>query len=288
MIKQKALAKLTLSLRINEKRDDGFNNLEALTVFLEDIYDEIELKKTDTNNLSIQMQQNDAYILESDDNNLVMKALKSFNTTLIKNHGITNLASFAIDLKKTIPVQGGLGGGSADAAATLRALNDFYGDVLSESELLEIASKIGSDVSACLSSKSCWMRKRGDEITPVELELDDLYALIVTPNIYCSTPAVFRHYDKISRPKDIGYQAPIHLEKFIPTIHNDLSIAAYDLYPELLDFKNDIETKTGLNFQLAGSGATLFGIGDSDKINECVVAINQIDKKRFCYTSKLT
>jgi 4-diphosphocytidyl-2-C-methyl-D-erythritol kinase len=254
-----AAAKLTLTLRMKDKRDDGFNNLEALTVFLGYLGDRLKFEKTTntTSTLSIENKTKDNIQLDSADN-LIIKALNLFHERLSTISPGMKRQNFDISLVKSIPVQAGLGGGSSDAATTLQFLNEFYGQPFTNTVLYQLAAELGSDVSACLYAQSCWMLGRGEAISPMPIDFGDLCAVVITPDVYCSTPEVFQRYEEMGRPVDEGVAPPPELTSVVASLHNDLGLAAFDLYPELVNFKQRCEEVCSLPFQVAGSGSTLF------------------------------
>lgn len=281
-----ASAKLTLTLRMLEKRSDGYNDLEAFTVFLPSISDQIKITEDDTKTSFEVVSEDD---VPADHSNLVNKAIEIFlDHERIADKEKVNLN---FDLTKIIPMAAGLGGGSADAAATLNALNFIYNDELTTTELMYMAAELGSDVTPCLYSQALIMRGRGDLIDLVDdFFIDELHALIVTPKITCSTPEVYSHYDKLGRPKDEGIQAHKQLNKYIEYHVNDLAIAAYDLYPDLKEIKNQLEASTGLSFVLAGSGSSFFAIEEPDNIIQAKETLLQSDYAndfRLCENSTI-
>lgn len=260
-------AKLTLTLRVIDKRQDGFNNIEALVSFVDGMSETLSIYESQ-NDLSELKVISGGDQLDVGPSNLVNVAIKKFSKVL-------NSRDFHCELEKQIPVEAGLGGGSVDAALTLRMLNEIYGDPFSIDQIMEIASEIGSDVSACVYSQLCWMRGRGENISPVEAaDLEGLAALVVTPSIRCATPLVYQNYDVMGRPSDDGFESPPELVKITSTIHNDLSLSAYDLYPELVNYKKELENITGRKFQLAGSGSTFFTLGNETELNQMLNELN--------------
>ncbi len=268
---ENASAKLTLTLRMRDKRDDGFNNLEALTVFLPEVADSLETSSSGTPLLTVGNVDGTQSVLEADDTNLVVQAWKIFmhHEKIHNKYPILNETTFY--LLKSIPTSAGLGGGSADAAATLRTLNDICGNVLSVSELAALGSSIGSDIAACVYSQALWMRGRGEHVELLEKSsreyFTDLSVLVITPDIECSTPDVFRRYEELGRPVDPGIASPEAIAELTGTLHNDLAIGAYDLFPHLGEFKAALETQLGQQCVLAGSGSTFFIVDVTDRID---------------------
>lgn len=281
------LAKLTLTLRVLDKRDDGYNNIKALTAFVDRITEKLKIYGANIDSPSLRVISGEKN-LDVGESNLINIAIEKYNEALFTEKHI-DPKSIRCELSKTIPIAAGLGGGSVDAALTLRVLNEIYDNTLSSEQLNSIAIDIGSDVSACLYSKLCWMAGRGETVTPVkDVNLGELAALIITPPMRCSTPAVYHHYDKIGRPSDVGLDVPQELLRLCSNIHNDLSLGAYDLYPELISYKKEIESITGRHFALAGSGSTFFTLGNEHDLVDLLKAVkNKLPKNRIVNVGKL-
>lgn len=284
-----APAKLTLTLRMLDKREDGFNNLEALTVFLPDVYDQLQivLRNPGDEILSIYKADGSPSDLPNDETNLVIKALKLFASDSRVQIPREEIDQIGFKLVKNLPSAAGLGGGSSDAAATLRLLNERFGLPLTEMELADLSSEIGSDIPACVYSRALWMRGRGEIVDPIDrFNADGLNILVFTPELQCSTPAVFARYDEIARPVDVGVQAPERLKRFSSNLHNDLALGAFDLFPELTQLRNDLEQATSMQFRLAGSGSTLFAIGTAEEIEKAMQKVRDFSS-RLCAVSRI-
>ena len=182
-----APAKINLCLHVGDKRADGFHKLESLVAFV-DAGDVLRFERAQDLSLTIEGPFADG--LSIGDDNLVFRAAR-----LLSTHA--NVSSGAhIVLQKNLPVASGIGGGSADAAATLRGLVELWGLELSASELLAVAAELGSDVPVCIELASAWMEGRGERITAAP-KLPDCWLLLVNPSVSVSTADVFR---KLGRP----------------------------------------------------------------------------------------
>ncbi|MEZ5215570.1 MAG: 4-(cytidine 5'-diphospho)-2-C-methyl-D-erythritol kinase [Ilumatobacteraceae bacterium] len=212
-----APAKLTLELRMTGVRDDGYHLIDATMVTLE-LHDVVEFR-TPGRGLTASGPFADGVPLGPE--NLVAKALALTGTTA------------AIHLHKRIPHGGGLGGGSADAAAVLRWAG--WTDVAG-------ASRLGADVSFCLVGGRARVRGIGEQIEP----LDPMPEAITTisPPFGCSTPVVYRAWDDLGGPRSSG--------------PNDLEPAALAVEPRLAQWRDRIREVVGTPPILAGSGATWF------------------------------
>lgn len=270
------LAKLNLTLRVLDIREDGYNNIKALTLFCRDIYDVLTLtniKDLEKDLLTVGGNSTVEKNLDVGNDNLILKATEIFKRNLVDEIDMesNNSKNFKIVVEKHIPSGAGLGGGSADGAAILRELNKIYESRFTIDELLDLAMLLGSDVGACLYSQALWMTQRGGTIELIQNEdnsldfLSGYKTLIITPDIFCPTPEIYQHYDLIGRPTHEGIEVPQDFLMLTDNFHNDLEISALDKYDDLKEFKNHIEKITNEKFLLAGSGSSIFCILDVEK-----------------------
>ncbi|HEX4295669.1 MAG TPA: 4-(cytidine 5'-diphospho)-2-C-methyl-D-erythritol kinase [Rhizomicrobium sp.] len=241
----KAAAKINLFLHVGDKRADGFHALQSLAVFAE-AGDELEFRPSQ--DLSLAVRGPFTAGLSAEGDNLVLKAARALN------------AVGRIVLTKNLPVASGIGGGSADAAAVLRALSDMPREAL-----LDIAASIGSDVPVCVASKTAWMEGRGEILTPVA-GVPPMPMLLVNPGVGVSTADVFRGLKTrrgtdLRRPERFG--GAEDMLQFLRTTANDLEAPALALQPVIADVLREIEGAEALISRMSGSGATCFGLFES-------------------------
>jgi 4-diphosphocytidyl-2-C-methyl-D-erythritol kinase len=214
-----ALAKLTLSLRVTGVRADGYHLLDAEMVTI-DLADTL----TFTDGDGLEIEGGPAGLSRGDDN-LVRRALRAVGRTA------------HVRVVKRIPVGGGLGGGSADAAAVLRwaGCRD-----------LELAAGLGADVPVCLVGGRCRVRGAGERLD--ELPFEDRTYTLLTPPFGVDTAAVYRGWDELGGPWG--------------SHGNDLEAAALVVEPRLAAWRDRLEEATGVRPTLAGSGSTWFVEGE--------------------------
>ncbi len=220
-----------------------------------DIHDLIRIEPADT--LRLTLEGPFAPALDSDPNNLVLRAA----TALADQAGFQPGAS--IVLSKNLPVASGIGGGSADAAATLRVLNEFWQVGLADPDLSRLGQSLGADVPVCLFGQTARVRGIGEHIAPVP-ELPDIGLLLVNPGVGVSTAAVFSNRQgAYSRPADLpaSFETAASLVDFLSHCRNDLLAPARQLAPQIDFVLADITQRPDCLFaSLSGSGATCFGI----------------------------
>lgn len=263
-----APAKINMALRVGSPRPDGFHPLATVFCAL-DLRDELTASAADEFSLEIH-----GISLDVDEDNLVYRAAR----LLKERTGTDACASISID--KSIPVAGGLAGGSANAAATLVALNELWELGLSASELHDLGAELGSDVPFSLLGGLALGTSRGEELVPIRPGAFQSWVLVMDGE-GLSTPAVFREYDRLHpdphkpAPVDelveaLGSSAISDLEGLLV---NDLAEPAFAMRPDIADTFRRIE-HAGVATVLSGSGPTIGVLCASD--NEADVLAGQL------------
>lgn len=244
-----ARAKINLTLQVLGKRDDGYHALKSLVVFAE-AGDMVRVQPADT--LSLKIEGPFASMLPVTDDNLVLRAARALDPK----------RGAAITLQKNLPVASGMGGGSADAAATLRLLNAFWKMNMPTSLLEDIALTLGSDVPVCLRGGALWMEGRGEKLTPAQ-GVPALHAVLVNPGTEVSTKDVFARHRKAS-----SHHSPFKHDDFLQWLSkqsNDLQPAAIALCPVIVEVLAALDEHGARLARMSGSGATCFGVFESAK-----------------------
>jgi len=248
VIVEKAPAKINLALHVRARREDGYHEIETLFAFLQD-GDDILL---DEGAASFAVEGPFAAALAGEGDNLVTRAARAYAEAFARrNEG-------ALTLVKRLPVASGIGGGSADAAATLRALARRDGVPLDDVRLFAIADRLGSDVPACLLGQSALGRGRGEQLEPVE-GLAGMPVLLVNPGVAVSTGPVFAAWDGLDRGP-IGEGALLGRALLG---RNDLEAPARGLAPAIGEALGLLLDGEGTRLvRMSGSGATCFALYD--------------------------
>ena len=254
----RAPAKLNLFLHVGDRRSDGYHALESLIVFAE-TSDTLEF--TPGPKLTLKITGPFGRALARDSDNLVLKAARALQAKYPQEGQGANIA-----LEKNLPLASGLGGGSADAAATLRALNGLWHLDLSESELLDMAAEISSDVPACLLSSPCWMEGRGERVTKLSA-MPPFELVLVNPGVAVPTGPVFNALNARSGLGAIGPPPPMasvwDLVAYLADAGNDLEAPASRFAPVIEDVLGALGHEPACVLaQMSGSGATCFGLFD--------------------------
>jgi 4-diphosphocytidyl-2-C-methyl-D-erythritol kinase len=271
MITQKAYAKVNLSLRITGKREDGYHLLDTLMQTVS-LYDTVSVEKSEK---GIEVVCNNIY----SEDNICYKACKLF----FEKTGIQSGVKIVID--KKIPVSAGLGGGSADAAAVLRILNNLYGDVLSFDELCELGLKLGADVPFCIKGGTARVNGIGEKLEYINPELKINLVLLKLKD-KPSTAQMYKEFDakgKFAYNSDTVPQMAKSLEKndfkgFCDNFYNDF-VSVWDI---------EEETEALLccgaeKVSLSGSGPTVMGVYETKE--KADVAAEKLSNRFGCVYS---
>ncbi len=264
-VKSIAPAKINLILEIHGTDNEGYHTLSTVFQAL-DLSDELTVSLANDTALELVDQAHSGFKVELNDNNLVIKAQH-----LLEQHCQRPLPCH-IRLIKNIPAGGGLGGGSADAASTLTALNIIYDLKLGKAELSSLAAQLGSDVAFGLVGGSALGTGRGEHLTVLPSPLSDYKVVLVVPPHGLSTPKVYAEWDKLEdklrHPAQGNAQRYCQLARredslgdaLLACLSNDLQPAAFALYPELKRLQRKMLDAGCSAAMLCGSGSTMFGL----------------------------
>ncbi len=251
-----APAKLNLYLHVVGRRADGYHLLDSLVAFAE--YGDV-LRAAPASALSLSVQGPFADALSGESDNLVLKAARRLAE-------IAGHPSAALVLTKNLPVASGIGGGSADAAAALRALRRLWRVQVDASTLAGIAAGLGADVPVCLQGAATYMQGIGEVLVPAP-KLPQPGLVLINPRVPLPTPKVFA-----ARRGSFSQAAPFAepprdaaaLAATLAARRNDLEAAAIEIVPAVADVLAALKASPAcLLARMSGSGATCFGIYDN-------------------------
>ena len=247
-----APAKLNLTLHVGPIGPDGYHPLDSVVAKIT-LYDELAFTPRQDGRLSLTCQ---TPLLDRADN-LVLRAARA-----LQRAGAQGGAD--IVLHKRIPLGAGLGGGSADAAATLRALNRLWDCRLGDEQLSTLAARLGADVPLFLGPPACRMRGRGEQLTGLSLPF--FAAVLVTPPLHSSTADVYRAYDAMGPvsldPFDTAPLLAGRPSQWHPLLRNDLLAPAVQISPAVGQWSARLRAATDLPVHMTGSGCSLFILAD--------------------------
>ena len=251
-----AYAKVNLTLDVLGKREDGYHDLKSVMQTLS-IRDDIEI---DVGTGKPWCLKCDKEGIPCDEKNLAWKAAKLFCDTLgYDPDGIE------IRITKRIPSQAGMGGGSADAAAVLRALNRHYGHPLSIGALAELGAQVGSDVPFCVVGGTCMCEGRGERLRKLP-DMPDCIFVVVKPEFSVSTPELYRRIDDCAiaaRPDQAAVESALlngDLEKLAHNLCNVFDPVVTAEHLELNYIKSVMHQYGAVGYQMTGSGSAVYAI----------------------------
>jgi 4-diphosphocytidyl-2-C-methyl-D-erythritol kinase len=259
-----APAKVNLHLEVLAKRADGFHEIATLMVAVS-LFDMLEFKDDVGEEICLSCN---LPCLATGQENLVVRAAH-----LLRQHTRSG-GGARIKLVKRIPLGGGLGGGSSDAAATLWGLNLLWRTGLSRHQMGGLAAEIGSDIAFFFESPMAWCTGRGEKVLGLQLR-NVLWFVLACPPFAVSTAEVYRRVQVPSDPLTGAQVFQMVKEGTVdalgPQLHNRLEPAAFETCPKLADLLGRLASLSPIRFMVSGSGSTLFALC-SDYRQACSVA----------------
>ena len=269
LVQQRAHAKINLALHILGRREDGYHEVDSIVAFA-DAADVLTIAPA--TQAAVGLSGPFANDLPPDDENIVLMAWRLL-ADFARNRN-TSFSPVAFHLEKNLPVAAGIGGGSADAAAALRGLIQYFGLSISQQELNELALELGADVPVCLMQKTSRMRGIGEIISQIDINLPSGIVL-VNPRIPLPTSRVFEALG-LERGQSCG-RAIEDVNEF-STWRNDLTPAAIKILPEIAQVIDLLKSQPGIACaRMSGSGATCFGLVEN--LDRAQTVANAIARK---------
>ena len=258
MLYVKAPAKINLTLDVLYKRPDNYHEVEMIMTTV-DLADRIGLENREDG--LIKIISADRFVPD-DDRNFAYQAAKLLKDTYGIKHGVS------ITIEKEIPIAAGLAGGSSDAAATLRGLNELWNLNLSLETLAELGAKIGSDVSFCVYGGTALATGRGEKIEELTAP-PACWVVLAKPRIGVSTAEIYGNLkvDEIVHPNTKAMLKAIETndyELMCNSLGNVLESVTFNLYPEVVTLKEQMQRFGADAVLMSGSGPTVFGLVDTE------------------------
>ncbi len=257
---EKSRAKINLSLDILGILENGYHEVEMIMQQI-DLYDLVSVERSSVEangNSRIEVTSN-LYYLPTDQTNIAWKAAN----LMMETYGLEG--SVKIHLEKKVPVAAGLAGGSANAAAVIRAMNQLYELDLSKDTLMALGLTLGADVPFCFLEGAAVARGIGEKLTPIK-GLEGTWVLLSKPNIGVSTKEIYKAYDQyeIKRRPDtpllIEATEQGNLTTLTQNMYNVLEEVTTSLYPTVSEVKRKIQQCGATGVMMSGSGPTVFGL----------------------------
>lgn len=258
-LKRESPAKINLTLHVRGVRSDGYHELESLVAQV-DLCDVVQVTQREDRRFLVECSD---VSIPCDHSNLAWKAAHTLAEEVGERRGA------GISIQKKIPAGAGLGGGSSNAATTLKLLNALWGLGFSHPELAAIGARLGSDVPLFCHAPLCVMRGRGEQIEEL-VDTPRLWAALLLPGWHCSTPAVYAAWD--ARERDPAHPPLDELQValrgpaagLMQLLYNDLEEPAFEVLPALRDLADQVTAVTGMGVRMSGSGSTLYRLFDDE------------------------
>lgn len=261
-----AHAKINLALHVTGQRDDGYHLLESLVVFTA-LGDAVSATQDAADQLVVEGPEAGSLADEPETDNLVARARDVLRQAALAKGKVAGPVS--IRLNKRLPVASGIGGGSADAAATLKLLSELWGYQPGHEAMMQLGLKLGADVPMCLAGRPLLARGIGETLTPLDLGFS-LDLVIVNPRIGVATPAVFAALENRQNPP--LPPLPVHgladrdsLLAWLGQTRNDLQAPARSAVPAIADCLHALNDAGARFARMSGSGASCFGFFDDSQ-----------------------
>lgn len=244
-------AKINIGLQILRKRDDGYHDLELSFLKVPFLHDVLEISHA----------ENDEFLCEGipvgrKEDNLVCKAWDA-----IRGSSGNKSAAIRLHLLKNIPTGSGLGGGSSDAAYTLKAINAFSHIGLTDKDLTRIATQLGSDCAFFLQEHACIGYGRGEELEVWQpCHRKNLYLVIIVPNVPISTADAYRGCLPMDGRPHLASLLQEDISLWKELIENDFEKTLFPRFPILNQIKKSLYNAGAVYASLSGSGSALFGL----------------------------
>ena len=268
-MKVKAFAKINLCLDVLRRKENGYHEVEMVMTNV-DIFDVLEIKELEEKKILLKSYNTD---LAMDETNLIYKAIALLQKETGKTFGVEVL------LEKNIPMEAGMAGGSADAAATLKAVNELFTLGVSDERLLELGASLGADIPFCIMGGTVLASGIGEKLRQLS-PLPKMKLLIVKPKAGLSTKKVYESLDidGLNKAgfihKDVGEMVSViesdeadktKIEKIAGRLDNILEVPSIRLLPLIVDIKQKMLDNNCLGALMSGSGTAIFGIYENDE-----------------------
>lgn len=251
-----ANCKINIGIDILSRRTDGYHNIATIMYPVKGLHDIIEVEKNNIDD--IKFISRGLQIDCNDKDNICLKAYYLMR----ERYGI---GGATITLDKRIPFGAGLGGGSADGTAVILALNSIFSLNLTIRELIDLAAKLGSDTPFFVSNTPQLCEGRGEILSPIELDLSDLWIVIVKPDVNISTREAYAGVTPATPATPLIERIKAPIGEWQQTIKNDFEYSIFPSHPSLAAIKQQLMAAGAVYAAMSGSGSALFGLFEQEE-----------------------
>ncbi|MFI3280924.1 MAG: 4-(cytidine 5'-diphospho)-2-C-methyl-D-erythritol kinase [Rikenellaceae bacterium] len=251
-----ANCKINIGLDVIERRADGYHELSTVMFPVIGLFDTLHFEVIEGSDVEFLGK---GLVVDCDPNsNLCVKAYNLMKSRYDK------VGALRITLDKRIPFGAGLGGGSADATAVIMSINTLFNLQLTEQELIDLASELGSDTAFFVHNTPQLCSGRGEVMTPAKVDLSGKYLLLIKPDINVSTGEAYSGVKPKHPTTPLAELIELPVEEWHDQIKNDFEPHIFEAHPQLKQIKTDILSAGALYAAMSGSGSTIFGIFESE------------------------
>ena len=250
------LAKINLGLNVVERRPDGYHNLQTvfMPVPLTDALEVYEMDAAFPSEVDCDLKVTNIAVEGDEQRNLVVRAYNMLKAEF------PDMPRVHAHLRKDIPTQAGMGGGSSDCAAMLLLLNRMFSLGLTQQQLIDRAAQLGADCPIFVLNRPAYAEGIGEKLTPIELSLQDYYLAIVRPNIPVPTKEAFSRITPHMPAKNCLDIVRQPIDTWRHELVNDFEESVFALHPEIGAVKQRLYDLGAVYAAMSGSGSALFGI----------------------------
>ena len=244
--------KINIGLRVINKREDGYHNIETVFVPILGLHDELEVNKSDT----FHFTQEGIAIDCHDDDNLIIRCYRQMAVKY------ASIGPIHIRFKKNIPFGAGLGGGSSDAAHMAIALNELFSLGLTKAQLASEVRSLGADCPFFIYNTPCYAEGIGDELKPISLDLRGLRLVMIKPNCGVSTKEAYGGI--VPKGGSLLFNMIQNRSALFEYATNDFEETVCKHHPEITEIKQRLLSAGAVYAAMSGSGSTVFGLFEHD------------------------
>lgn len=264
-------AKINIGLRITEKRRDGYHNIETIFYPIP-LMDGLEFTNPKNDKEGCQLRVQGAVLDGGPADNLVVRAYE-----LLKHEFPELVKPLDIHLFKHIPTGAGLGGGSSDAAFTLRVMNERFNLNLSRQQLAHYATHLGADCPFFIYNTPMLAKGIGDELTPIDLSLAGKVIVVVKPEVSVSTKEAYADIKPMQPDTSLAELVKAPIDSWKDNIVNDFEAGIFARYPEIAAIKDKLYDLGAIYASMSGSGSSVYAL-----FNEPVKYIDEEFSGYYC------
>lgn len=246
------IAKINIGLYVTRRREDGYHDLETIFYPIP-LHDNLSISPLKMSDAPYQLQTAGHKIEGNSDDNLIVKVYKQLAEEF-------DLPALDIYLYKRIPMGAGLGGGSSDAAAMIKLLNETFDLGLSTADMERRVARLGADCAFFVQGKPAFATGIGDILTPIELSLSGMHLVLVKPDVFVSTKEAYGGIVPATPEHDLLEAIKAPIAEWRHTVSNDFEKNVFRLHPEIAAIKQTLYDMGAVYASMSGSGSTVFGL----------------------------